>query len=454
MLTTLTGTVIVCLAQLVRLKQTRWTMRRGWRILHQGSDQEVLLMRCGILSIAIMLATGSAWAAGPPVERQRLDFFETKIRPVLVQHCYKCHAADSRKFRGGLLVDSRQGLLKGGESGPAVVPGDLEESLLISALKDDGFEMAPEGKLPPAVIVDFEKWIQRGATDPRRATNQVARPKAIDIEAGRKHWAYHPFQAPTIPKIKNTACPSNDIDRFILARLEAAELKPGADAKRIVLVRRLYFDLIGLPPMPEQIAQFINDKSPKAYENLVDRLMASPRFGERRGRHWLDVSRFSESVSLRESLLKHAWRYRDDVIEAFNDDKLFDQFLTQQLAGDLLKVSSVGAHRQNLIATTFLVMGDTQLENQNKSQIDIDFVDEQLDVIGKGLLAQTITCGRCHDHKFDPISARDYYAMAGILKNVRVSKHSNVSNFMESSLPISEETRQELKIHNSSVARL
>ena len=249
----------------------------------------------------ILLTAGSAWAGDPSVERQRLDFFETKIRPILVEHCYECHAADSKKLSGGLLVDSRQGLLEGGESGPAVVPGDLEESLLISALKHDDFEMPPQGKLSSEVVADFEKWIQDGAIDPRLATNLVARPQAIDIESGRKHWAYYPLKAPTIPTIKNTAWPSNDIDRFILARLEAARLQPDPDAKKIVLVRRLYFDLIGLPPTPEQIVQFVNDKSPGAYENLVDRLMESPRFGERWGRHWLDVSRFAESMSLRGS---------------------------------------------------------------------------------------------------------------------------------------------------------
>ena len=407
-----------------------------------------------ILSIAILLFTGSAWAADPAIERKRLVLFEAKIRPVLVKHCYECHAADSKKLSGGLLVDSRQGLLKGGDSGPAVVPGDSKKSLLISALKHNDFEMPPKGKLSAVVIADFEKWIRDGAIDPRRATNRVAKSKPIDIEAGRKHWAYHPLKAPAIPKVSNTSWPNGDVDRFILARLEAAGLQPGPGAKKIVLVRRLYFDLIGLPPTPKQIAQFVNDTSPKAYEKLVDRLMQSPRFGERWGRHWLDVSRFAESMSLRGRLLKHAWRYRDYVIEAFNDDLPYDQFLTQQLAGDLLKASSVDAQRQNLIATTFLMMGDTLLENQNKSQLDMDFVDEQLDVIGRGLLAQTITCARCHDHKFDPIPTRDYYAMAGILKNVQGLKHSNVSNFMEVPLPISEEAKRELAIYNSSVARL
>ena len=437
----------------VQLPQ-RWRSHNDWHGVGICGKVSFRSMRYGILLIAVFLAPGSAWAANPVVERQRLDFFESKIRPVLVQHCHKCHAADSEKLRGGLLVDSRQGLLKGGESGPAVVPGDPNESLLIAALKHDEFEMPPKRKLPPAVIADFEKWIRDGATDPRRASNQVADPKPIDIEAGRKHWAYHPLEAPAIPEIKDSTWPSNDIDRFILARLEAAGRSPGPAAKKIVLVRRLYFDLIGLPPAPEQIAQFVNDKSSKAYENLVDRLMELPRFGERWGRHWLDVSRFAESMSLRGILLKHAWRYRDYVIAAFNDDRPYDQFLRQQLAGDLLGATSIEAQRRNLVATTFLMMGDTNLENQNKSQLEMDFVDEQLDVIGRGLLAQTITCARCHDHKFDPIPTRDYHAMAGILKNVQGLKHANVSKFMEVPLPISEEAKRELEIHNSSVAKL
>jgi hypothetical protein len=402
--------------------------------------------------LCLLAAGGVVCAAKPTAES--LAFFEKKIRPVLVEHCYKCHSASSEKVKGGLLLDTRDGIRKGGESGHAVVPGDLKESLLISALKHDDFEMPPKKMLPAAVVADFEKWIQDGAADPRRTTHLVAKPDSIDIEAGRKHWAYQPLRAPAIPEVTDAAWPANDIDRFILARLEPAGLQPGADAKKITLVRRLYFDLIGLPPTPEEIARFVDDKSPKAYENIVDRLMKSPRFGERWGRHWLDIVRYAESMSLRSRLLKHAWRYRDYVIEAFNDDLPYDQFLTQQLAGDLLEASSVDAQRQNLIATTFLVMGDALLENQNKSQLDMDVVDEQLDVIGKGLLAQTITCARCHDHKFDPIPTSDYYAMAGILKNVQGLKHSNVSTTMEIPLPITEEVKRALEIHNLSVSRL
>ena len=282
----------------------------------------------------------------------------------------------------------------------------------------------------------------------------AAKKDAIDIEAGRQHWAYQPLKESAIPEVTNADWPANDVDLFILAKLESSGLKPGPDAKKITLVRRLYFDLVGLPPTPEEIARFVDDKSPDAYENLVDRLMESPRFGERWGRHWLDVARYAESMSLRGRLLKHAWRYRDYVIKAFNDDLPYDQFLRQQLAGDLLKATSVDAQRRNLIAPTYLLMGDALLESQDKSQLDMDYVDEQLDAIGQGLLAQTIACARCHDHKFDPIPTRDYYAMAGIFKNVQWLKHGNVSNFMEKPLPLSEETKQELKIHDATVTRL
>ena len=395
---------------------------------------------------------GDVFAAESTAEG--LDFFEKKIRPVLVEHCYKCHSASSEKVKGELLLDTREGIRKGGESGHAVVPGNLKESLLISALKHDDFEMPPKKVLPAAVVADFEKWIQSGAADPRRATRPVAKADSIDIEAGRKHWAYQPLKAPALPKVTDAAWPANDIDRFILARLESAGLQPGADAEKIILIRRLYFDLVGLPPTPEEITRFVDDKSPGAYENLVDRLIKSPRFGERWGRHWLDVVRYAESMSLRGRLLKHAWRYRDYVIEAFNDDLPYDQFLTQQLAGDLLETSSVDAQRRNLIATTFLVMGDALLENQNKSQLDMDIVDEQLDVIGKSLLAQTIACARCHDHKFDPIPTSDYYAMAGIFKNIQGLKHANVSTNMEIPLPILEESKRELEIHSSAVTKL
>jgi hypothetical protein len=403
----------------------------------------------------MLLATTSSLAAAPAgSDRQRLDFFERKIRPVLVEHCYECHSADAKKLQGGLLVDSREGLLAGGDSGPAVVPRDADESLLISALRYDSFEMPPKGKLPDAVIADFERWIRDGAVDPRQQGSPASEPKAIDIEAGRAHWAYQPVKAPRVPDVKDRAWPAGDVDRFILAKLEAAGLRPAADAAKIILVRRLYIDLIGLPPTPDEIEAFVNDPAPQSVERLVDRLLASPRFGERWGRHWLDVVRYAESVTLRGILLKHAWRYRDYVIESFNQDRPFDRFVTEQIAGDLLQDSSTEARRRNLIATTFLMMGNANLEDQDKAKLEMDFVDEQLDVIGKGLLGQTITCARCHDHKFDPIPTRDYYALAGILKNVQALNHSNISKCVEVPLPVEGDLKRELELHQQAVATL
>jgi cytochrome c553 len=402
--------------------------------------------------VFMLLANGSA--GGEDATPEQLDFFEKKIRPVLVTHCYECHASTAKKLQGGLLVDSRAGLLAGGDSGAAVIPKDVDESLLISALRYDSFEMPPKGQLPAAVIADFERWIRQGAVDPRNDVATVAKPRQIDIESGRQHWAYQPVATSALPPVKNAAWPANDVDRFILAKLEASGLEPAAAADKVVLVRRLYFSLIGLPPTPAQIEEFVNDNSPQAYARLVDRLLDSRHFGERWGRHWLDVVRFAESLTLRGFVLNESWRYRDYVIQSFNDDRPFDRFLTEQLAGDLLDDTSLEARRRNLIATTFLTMGNSNLEDQDKKKLEMDFVDEQLDVIGRGFLAQTITCARCHDHKFDPIPTLDYYAMAGVLKNVEALKHANVSKWVEVPLPVSDQVKQKLAQHSKAVSAL
>jgi hypothetical protein len=394
------------------------------------------------------------FSRGEEPTAEQLQFFETKIRPVLVTHCYECHAADSKTLQGGLLVDSRDGLLTGGDSGPAVVPHDLESSLLLSALRYDSFKMPPQGRLPAAVIADFEKWIQSGAVDPRTAPASVAKPRSIDIEAGRQHWAYRPVQKPSLPSVARSDWPLSDIDRFILAKLEANGLQPVADADRATLLRRLSFTLTGLPPTPEQLDTFVQNEAPDAYEQVVEQLLSSPRFGERWGRHWLDVVRFAESVTLRGLILGEAWRYRDYVIDAWNEDRPFNQFIVEQLAGDLLESETLEEKTRNRIATTFLALGNTNLEEQDKKQLELDHIDEQLDVIGRGLLAQTITCARCHDHKFDPIPTRDYYALAGILKNVQSLEHANVSRWVEVPLPVPEEVQKVVDAHQQAVARL
>jgi hypothetical protein len=389
-------------------------------------------------------------------DRADLAFFEKRIRPVLVQQCYACHsqaAAKTKKLKGGLFLDSRDGLLKGGDSGPALVPGKPDESLLISALRYEDYEMPPKGRLPRKVVADFVTWIKLGATDPRKNPG-TATGVGIDLEQGRRHWSYQPLRSAAEPSVRDTAWPTNSIDRFILARLEAKGLRPSPDAKPEVLIRRLYYDLIGLPPTPEQVDEFAADPSPMAYRQLVERLLASPRFGERWGRHWLDVVRFGESNTLRGTVFSQAWRYRDYVIAAFNDDMPFNQFIIEQVAGDLLPSDSWQQRRRQLIATGMLSMGNNNFENQDKGQLRMDAVDEQLEVIGRAFLAQTITCARCHDHKFDPIPTRDYYALAGILRNTKTLNHSNVSRWIDVPLPTAPGTEETIRAQKSVVKHL
>ena len=276
---------------------------------------------------------------------------------------------------------------------------------------------------------------------------------SVSVEA-ETHWAYQPPKVVQSLTVQEHSWPRNEVDRFILARLEDKELRPAPDANPTILVRRVYYDLIGLPPTPEQIDAFLADRSPDAFARLVDRLLTSPHFGERWGRHWLDVARFAESVTLRGFIYKEAWRYRDYVIQAFNADLPYDEFLKEQVAGDLLPSSILTERQRRLVATTFLALGNTNFEEQDKKQLEMDVVDEQLDTIGKAFLAQTIGCARCHDHKFDPIPTRDYYAMAGILKSVKVLEHENVSKWLEFPLPLEPELDASYKQHEAAVAAL
>jgi len=383
-------------------------------------------------------------------------FFENKIRPVLVKHCYACHseqAARTKKLRGGLRLDSRAALLKGGDSGPAVDLDKPAESLLIQALKYESLEMPPQGALPASIVADFQKWIELGAPDPRRKSTGPMR--VIDFASARHHWAYQPLKAPAIPAA-GTAAVASPIDAFVADRLAKAKLKPVPPAQRGVLIRRLYFDVLGLPPTVAQIEAFVSDDAPDAYERLVDELLASPHFGERWGRHWLDVVRYAESITLRGFVFPEAWRYRDYVIQSFNADLPFDQFVREQVSGDLLSdtTHSLPQRRRNLVATTFLTLGNNNLEDQDKGKLRMDVVDEQLETIGRGFLAQTIGCARCHDHKFDPIPTRDYYALAGILRNTKTLNHANVSKWIEMPLPLDPEREAKLKRYESQVAAL
>lgn len=408
-----------------------------------------------------MPASGLARAQETGASDASREFFEKKIRPALEEHCIRCHGA--KKMQGGLRLDSREGWQKGGDSGAAIIPGD-EESLLLKAIsyEDASFEMPPRGKLPEKVREAFRTWIQSGAFDPRRqqATGEMESPEAPTVADGRNFWAFQPIRKPLIPDVSNKSWVNNDVDRFILAKLEERGLDPVADTNRESLLRRLTFDLTGLPPTPKQMELYLPDGSDDATERLIDRLLDSPRYGERWGRHWLDVVRFAESSGGGRTLLfPDAWRYRDYVIQAFNQDLPFDEFVKEQIAGDLLPTKGRIDRQRKIVATGFLMLGPTNYEMQDKDILEMDVVDEQLDTMGKAMLGMTIGCARCHDHKFDPIPTRDYYALAGILKSTHTLKHSNVStwNTVELPLPEEEETsinaaRQKLKTAEEKLA--
>ncbi len=401
-----------------------------------------------LLLLALALPAVAADPAPLPAE-----FFEKKIRPVLAEHCYSCHGAEAaakKKLKGGLQLDTAAGLKAGGDSGPALDLRSPADSLLLKTLTHKGdIKMPPDGKLPDAAIADLTAWVKAGAPDPRTGT--VAKKQVgPSVEEGRKLWAYQPV--PVRRDTKGSA--SEQIDSLILAKLTAAKLTPAPAASKEVLVRRLYLDLWGLPPTPEQIDAFVMSKDADAYAKLVDELLASPRFAERWARHWLDVARYGESLTLRGFVLKEAWRYRDYVIDAFHSDRPLPDFLREQIAGDLLPHKTIDERRRNLVAVGFLALGNNNLEEQDKKQLRMDVVDEMLDVIGKGLLAQTITCARCHDHKFDPIPTADYYALAGILRNAKALEHANVSNWLDLPLPLEPTAEKTLKEHETKVAAL
>jgi hypothetical protein len=362
----------------------------------------------------LLLLPALVQAADPGVQ-----FFEQKIRPVLVKHCYPCHSAEAKKVRGSLLLDTRAGLLKGGDSGPALVPGKVTESLLIKALHNDGLAMPPSGPLPEEVVADFERWVRMGAPDPRDGKTAAVK-ATIDLEAGRTFWAFQPPRRHEVPKVADAAWPRADLDRFVLAGLEAKNLKPARDADRRTLLRRVTIDLTGLLPIPEEIEAVLSDPSDKWLAKVVERLLASPHFGERWGRHWLDVARYADSNGKDENLTFHeAFRYRDYVIDAFNRDKPFNRFVLEQIAGDLLPGETQAQRDEQLTGTGFLVVGPKVLADRDFLKRQMDVVDEQIDTVSKAFLGLTVGCARCHDHKFDPIPTADYYALAGIFNSTR-----------------------------------
>ncbi len=367
---------------------------------------------------------------------EAVEFFEKRIRPVLVQNCYECHSAEVDEPEGGLRLDTRPATYAGGDSGPAIVPGNVEKSLLLAAIRytDDFYPMPPQGKLPDAVIADFARWVEMGATDPRGDANGDAvatEEKAeIDWDQAREFWAFQPPVEPVIPVAQDPSWCRSPLDRFILAELEANGLRPAPPASRRDWIRRATYDLTGLPPKPNEIEAFLNDESPEAHARVVERLLASPRYGEKWGRHWLDVARYADSNGLDENLAYvNAYHYRDYVIRAFNDDKPYDRFVQEQLAGDLLPASRDETEQQRhdrLIATGLLSLGPKMLACDDPQKMELDIIDEQVDTTGRAFMGMTMGCARCHDHKFDPLPTADYYALAGIFKSTKTMENFRV----------------------------
>ncbi len=416
------------------------------------------LIITGMLALAASgwFGGGLAWGQAPvttersTIDKQAEEFFEREVRPIFVEHCQSCHGVKKQEL--SLRLDSAEGFLKGSDSGPVVVAGDPENSLLIAAVRFGGeTKMPPKGKLPEKAIASLEKWVKLGAVWPKEGSAPAQTRGGVSVEAAKNHWAFQPIRSPAIPTVKAPGRVATSIDSFILARLETAGLTLSPEAARRTLIRRATFDLHGLPPTPEEVAAFENDASPDAFQSVVERLLGSPRYGERWGRHWLDVARYSDTkgyVRLNENpRYPCSWTYRDYVVRSFNDDLPFDKFVVEQLAADLVgnaDVKAVWGQRRfaapahqvepkqhsggpaleaslshptavapqsNLAALGFLTLGQRFLNSPP------DIIDDRIDVVTRGLLGLTVSCARCHDHKFDPVPTRDYYGLYGVFAN-------------------------------------
>ena len=370
-----------------------------------------------VVVFVVFTLAGAAFAQ--EITKEQTEFFESKIRPVLADTCYRCHSADAGKSKGGLTLDSRDAILKGGDTGPAVVPGDATKSLLIKAITyvDPDLQMPPSstgGKLSDMQIADLTTWVKMGAPVPANATAIKTKLSGLTDKA-RGHWSYQPVKNPKVPINKNQQWCRTPVDCFILQKVEAAGMLPSPDADKETLLRRAYYDVIGLPPSPQEIEIFLADKSQEAWARVVDRLLASPHYGERWGRHWLDTARYSDTaganVNGTEYRYAHAWTYRDWVVNSLNADMPYDKFVTHQLAADLLPKDQQGHNGENLAALGFITVGE-RFGNPN------DLINERIDTVSKAMLAMTVSCARCHDHMFDPISQKDYYALHGVFSSI------------------------------------
>jgi cytochrome c553 len=355
-------------------------------------------------------------------KRELIEHFEKSVRPLLLAKCVECHGPKEQE--AGLRLDTAQGLFRGGESGPVVVPRQVDKSRLIQVVRGAGdVVMPPETKLKKSEIAALVKWVKTGAVWPGYKYRPGANKKGAGFTKQQKaFWSFQPVKNYSLPQVKRQSWPVSPVDAFILAKLESVGLEPASSADRRTLLRRVTYDLTGLPPTPDEIKAFVNDSSPKAFETVVDRLLASPRYGERWGRHWLDVARFAESAAHDgNNAYLHAWRYRDYVIDAFNKDKPYDQFVVEQLAGDLLpKTGKREIDFERMVATGFLQVGPKPVVMRDKKQMLLDIADEQIAATGTAFMGLTLACARCHDHKFDPLLATDYYSFAGIFMSTHI----------------------------------
>ncbi len=371
-----------------------------------------------------------------------IRYFETYIRPLLAKHCYECHG--NKEQEASLRLDTWTGLMNGGDTGTAIVGGKPAQSLLLTAVKyqDPNLQMPPENRLSRQDVGKLEHWIRIGAPHPDASeTPLTTKKKRISIEEGRKFWSFRRPRKPPFPDVKNVndKLAASEIDRFILKKLKEYGLKPAPPADRRTLIRRTTQTLLGLPPTPEEVDAFLKDKSANAFEKVVDRLLASPHYGERWGRHWLDVARYADSNGLDENIHHgNAWRFRDYVVKSLNKDKPYDQFLIEQIAGDLLPMEGAdeATRYERLIATGFLMIGPKVLAEVDETKMEMDIIDEQLDTLGRAVMGLTLGCARCHDHKFDPIGTDDYYALAGIFKSTKTMEHyTKIARWWEVPIP-------------------
>ena len=374
-----------------------------------------------LLLIAILSCATISVAEEPSPSDEEIQYFERKIRPILAHRCYSCHSNEAKVLRGGLRLDTAASVQKGGDSGPTLVAGQPDESLLIHSIQyDSDIQMPPKGRLPDEEIKELTEWVKRGAPFPKSSVQPDQKARQINFDEGRRFWSFQPLNQYPLPEVKDSQWPKSRIDAFLLSGMEREGLHPALPTDRVGLIRRLSFDLIGLPPIPEDVLAFVKDDSPNAYEKLVERLMASPQYGEKWARMWLDLARYTdrtESWLLQDGL---AHLYRDWVVTAFNDDMPYDEFVRRQLAVDLMP----GSNPQDLTALGFVGLSPTywkelQLPCEIIKLIVADEWEERVDAVTSTFLGLTVACARCHDHKFDPISAADYHALAGVFASSR-----------------------------------